>query len=227
MGPNARVHVHARRARAREVRRVTLCCPAWGRPLPVILRGLPRGRLRLLRGGERRPAARGGWARGAERPSDGPGVGRAAVLPPLRMRAREQTSRPVCGGRGASAAAMWSGPSWSLRVGPGLVVAKDAFAHQLAPGGRRLSRSPPPWAGSASPDRVRRRQRFVSLAAAAVRTAAPGPPRPGSSPTPAVPAAEAPAPGAQQREEREPIRHVTRHVTKWQAAGALLSVHRG
>ncbi len=47
----------------------------------------------------------------------------AAVLPPSRMREREQTALPGRGGRGAAAAAKWLRPPWSLRVGAGIVVA--------------------------------------------------------------------------------------------------------
>jgi hypothetical protein len=72
-----------------------------------------------------------GW-RGGEGDRLGPGCrllacpGRGAVLPPSRMREREQTAPPGRGGGGAAAAAMWLGPSsWSalsasswLRVRP-------------------------------------------------------------------------------------------------------------
>lgn len=51
-------------------------------------------------GCERQPAAKGGGGAGAERPSGGSGVGRGAVPPPSRMRAREATLRPAVAGGG-------------------------------------------------------------------------------------------------------------------------------
>ncbi|MFD8381163.1 hypothetical protein ACFV2X_21870 [Streptomyces sp. NPDC059679] len=55
----------------------------------------------------------------------------AAVLPPSRMREREQTALPGRGGRGAAAAAQWLRPPWSLRVGAGIVVAGQRVVNTL------------------------------------------------------------------------------------------------
>ncbi|MBB4783899.1 hypothetical protein BJY27_004860 [Streptomyces rapamycinicus] len=55
----------------------------------------------------------------------------AAVLPPSRIRAREQTELPGCGWRGAAAAAQWLRPPWSLRVGTRIAVADQRVVNAL------------------------------------------------------------------------------------------------
>lgn len=56
----------------------------------------------------------------------------AAVLPPPRVRAREQTELSDRGGRGAAAAARWLRPSWSLRVGSRIAVADQRVVSAVA-----------------------------------------------------------------------------------------------
>ncbi len=72
------------------------------------------------RNGQRR--RRGGRAGGMSALDSG-SMWSAAVLPPSRMRPREQTCCPGRGGRGAAAAARWFRPSWPLRVGSRIAVA--------------------------------------------------------------------------------------------------------
>lgn len=57
------------------------------------------------------------------------------VLTPSQMPAREQTARPGMGGRGAAAAARWLSPSWSLRVGSRIAVARLHFVEALTTAG--------------------------------------------------------------------------------------------